>query len=119
MSVTLKLYAKERKQELLGSIKKGMERATLIVENEAKRNVSQTGGRHPQVQTGELWSSISSRVASKGNDITGEVGTNVEYGKHLEFGTIRMPAYSWLFPAVESKKDEIKEALKGHRFIVG
>ena len=111
--VTIKSYRKEREKEILDGLQKGLEKVGLIVERQAKINVSQITG-HPQVQTGRLRSSITHEVGQ------GEVaiGTNVVYGKYLEFGTSRMPPYPFLFPAVELKKPEIIEALKGHEFTI-
>ena len=40
------------------------------------------------------------------------IGTNVYYGKYLEFGTSKMPPYPWLFPAVESNRQNIINLLK-------
>ncbi len=113
-SVTIKSYRKEREKEILEGLQKGLEKVGLIVERQAKINVSQSPPSHPQVQTGRLRSSITHEVGE------GEVviGTNVVYGKYLEFGTSKMPNYPWLFPAVELKKPEIIEALKGHTFEV-
>lgn len=113
MSVTIKSYHKEREAEINNRLQKGLERAGAIVERQAKINVSQTTG-HPQVQTGRLRASII-HVVNPGQV---EIGTNVYYGKYLEFGTSKMPPYPWLFPAVESKRGEIKEALKGREFII-
>lgn len=114
-SVTLKSYAKQREAEILKRLRDGMNRAVLIVENQAKLNVSKTSG-HPQVQTGRLRASITSKVDESGGEITGQIGTNVYYGRHLEFGEGMPTPYPWLFPAVEMKKREIKDALKGSRF---
>ena len=118
MSIIVKSYRKEREKEITDSLRMGMEKAVLIVENQAKRNVSKTGMEHPQVQTGELRSSINSNVKESGNEIIGEVGTNVKHGKYLELGTYKMPPYSWLFPALEMKKDDIVQALKGRSIII-
>ena len=107
--VTLKSYRKQREKEIIDGLERGMHKAVLIVENQAKKNVSKTGSEHPQVKTGRLRSSITSKVEG----LEGTIGTNVDYGKSLEFGTSRHPPYPWLFPAVEMKRNEIKEALKG------
>ena len=93
-----------------------MERVGAIVERQAKKNVSKSGGKHPQVQTGRLRSSITHNV-SGGDEIKTEIGTNIIYGKYLEFGTSKHSPYPWLFPAVEMKRKEIIEALKG-KFII-
>ena len=113
MSVTIKSYRKERETEILNNLQKSLERVGAIVERQAKMNVSQSTG-HPQVQTGRLRSSIT-HVTSPGQV---EIGTNVDYGEYLEFGTSRMPPYPWLFPAVEMKRNEIIETLKGREFTI-
>ena len=107
--VTIKSYRKERQAEILNSLQKGLEKAGQIVERQARINVSQSSG-HPQVQTGRLRSSITHETDS--NSVT--IGTNVYYGKYLEHGTAHNPPYPWLFPAVESEKSKIIEALKGN-----
>ncbi len=114
MSVTIKSYRKEREKEILDGLQKGLEKVGLIVERQAKINVSQSSPSHPQVQTGRLRSSITHEVGE------GEVviGSNVIYSKMLEFGTSKMPPYPFLFPAVESSKPQIIEALKGHEFVI-
>ncbi|MFA5037988.1 MAG: HK97 gp10 family phage protein [Candidatus Izemoplasmatales bacterium] len=111
--VTIKSYRKEREKEILDSLQKGLEKAGLIVERQAKINVSQSTG-HPKVQTGRLRASITHNV----NPGEVEIGTNVYYGKYLEHGTVNHPPYAWLFPAVELKKPEIIEALKGHNIVI-
>jgi hypothetical protein len=106
--VTIKSYRKEREKEILDGLQKGLEKVGLIVERQAKINVSQSPPSHPQVQTGRLRSSITHVVG----DGEVEIGSNVEYSKYLELGTSHNPPYPWLFPAVELKKPEIIEALK-------
>jgi len=106
--VTVTSHRQEIEGKLLGDIQKSLEQVGLVVERQAKINVSQSSG-HPRVQTGRLRSSITHEVGQ------GEVsiGTNVYYGKYLEFGTSRMPPYPWLFVAVEANRGKIIEILKG------
>ena len=106
--VTVISHRQEVEGKLLGNIQKSLEQVGLTVERQAKINVSQSSG-HPRVQTGRLISSITHEVGQ------GEVaiGTNVYYGKYLEFGTSRMPPYPWLFPSVESNRQNIINLLKG------
>jgi len=40
------------------------------------------------------------------------VGTNVQYGTMLEFGTSRMAARPWLLPSFEKAKVGIEKELK-------
>ncbi len=113
MSVTIKSYRKEREKEILDGLQTSLEKVGLIVERQAKTNVTSpmpSGKSHSYVDTNRLANSVTHEVGQ------GEVviGTNVKYGAYLEHGTSRMPPYPWLFPAVELKKPEIIEALKGH-----
>ena len=112
--VTIKSYRKEREKEILDDLQKSLEKVGQIVERQAKENVSQSPPSHPQVQTGRLRASIAHEVG----DGEVSIGTNVSYGKYLEFGTSHNPPYPWLFPAVELKKPEIIEALKGREFTI-
>jgi len=112
-NVTIKSYRKERQAEIISDLQKGLEKVGLIVERQAKINVSQSTG-HPKVQTGRLRSSITHNVSL--GEV--EIGTNVYYGKYLEHGTVNHPPYAWLFPALEYSKPKIIEALKGHEFTI-
>lgn len=107
----------------LPSVKAGMERATLWVEGTVKRSFKPGTGRiyirggkvhrasapgePPAVDTGRLRSSITHEVKIQGNEVSGLVGTNVEYAKYLELGTNKMAARPFLRPAVFNNKGEI------------
>ncbi len=107
-SVSIRSYRKERQKEILDNLQKGLEKVGRLVEKQAGLNVSKTGNEHPQIKTGELLGSITHEVGE------GEVviGTNVVYGKYLEFGTSRMPPYAWLYPSVEVNRQNIIDILK-------
>ena len=118
VDVIIRSYRKERQAEILDSLQKGLEKVGLIVERQAKKNVfspQPSGKSHPSyVDTNRLANSVTHNV---GEGYV-EIGSNVIYGKYLEHGTSRMPPYPWLFPAVELKKPEIIEALKGRKFTI-
>jgi len=86
-----------------------LEVAAIIVEGQAKML--------SPVDTGRLRASITHRI----NGGVAEVGTNVEYAAHVEYGTRYMPAQSYLRTAVDLTKQNviiafhkaIKEALGG------
>ena len=61
---------------------------------------SDEGGR------GGLAGSIFAELSEDG--LSAEVGTDVKYGTHLEFGTRKMAARPWLQPAFERNKDKIR-----------
>jgi len=113
-SVTVKSFRKEREREIISGLQKGLEKAGLIVERQAKINVTQSPPKHPQVQTGRGRASITHEV-SPGEVV---IGTNVVYMKIQELGSVRQPPYPWLFPAVELKKPEIIQALKSREFAI-
>ena len=64
------------------------------------RHTASAPGEPPATDTGALASSIA-RVSGKPG---AAVGTALEYGKHLEFGTTDMKPRPWLFPALESQR---------------
>ena len=115
MGVTVKSYRKEREKEILDGLQKPLDKVGAIVERQAKINVSKSGSEHPQRITSELFNNIKYEVG------IGEVviGTNILHGKYLEHGhPDGSRHYPWLFPAVELKKQEIIEALKGHNIVI-
>jgi len=110
-SVTIKSHRAEVEGKITDNLQKSLAHVGALVERQAKVNVSQSPPSHPQVQTGNLRSNII-HVVSPGKV---EIGTNVVYGKWLEFGHADGSRhYPWLFPAVEMKRAEIIETLKGN-----
>jgi len=90
-----------RQKELVDKLGRGMEKAVLLVEGEAKKNCP--------VDTGRLRSSITGKVTE---EYVGIIGTDVEYAPFVEHGTSRQSAQPFLFPALESSKKKIAELLK-------
>lgn len=122
-NVTIKSYRPQVEARIMSNLEKGLSNAGMIVAREAKRNTTKPmpSGilNHWWKDTGELASSIANeggngvfRIEKTGNEISVLVGTRVVYGYYLEVGTVNMPPYPWLFPAVESKHKEIIEAIK-------
>ena len=96
-----KSHEAERMKELVDKIQKGLQKAVLVVERQAKEDCP--------VDTGRLRASITSEVSGD----EGKVGTNVEYAADVEFGTVRQSAQPFLFPALEKNRDKIKELIGG------
>jgi len=82
-----------------------MEKACLLVEGDAKRICP--------VDTGRLRASITHETEKSGDEVIGRVGTNVEYGVYVEYGTDRASAKPYLRPALENNKGKIKRLLGG------
>jgi len=124
MSVTIKSYRKEREREILDNLEKVMDKVGGIVEKQAAKNIYEHAASTLWKHTGILENAVTHNVTSEGNSIVTEIGVGEgehlngeklnKIGKYLEFGTSRMPPYPWLYPAVESSKSQIIEALKGH-----
>ena len=68
-------------------------------------------GQFPMSDTGRLANSVEFNLPAAGR-LMGEVGTNVIYGRYLEFGTSRMAARPWLLPSFERAKVGVEARLK-------
>ncbi len=73
-------------------------------------------GEAPASATGGLRQSVKTEVESKGKKVTGSVGTELEYGKHLEIGTSRMKPRPWLRRSFEKASPKAKDILGGKWF---
>ncbi len=113
----IKDYSKERLAEIEKKLFKGMVDLCSSIVKEAQQNAKQTPPKHPQVQSGTMWRSITLDVQKTGDSVEGRVGIMAdkgggkarEYAPWIEFGTSRMPPYPFLYPAVETHKSKIKE----------
>lgn len=72
-------------------------------------NVSRPG-EAPNTDTGRLVQSI--KFDFKDNGLTGRVGTNLKYGRALEFGTSKMEARPWLSTAVLLVSKEVAKVFE-------
>lgn len=73
-------------------------------------NVQTKARRRAAVDTGRLRNSITHEVAEDG--LSAVVGTNVEYAPYVEFGTRRMRARPFLFPALEEEVPAFRSRLR-------
>jgi HK97 gp10 family phage protein len=122
----------ERAAGVHGGLYKAVSRACLLIEAEAKREMTEAEingertyyrGKHhriahnpsvpgsaPAVDLGTLRQSVTHDVTQDGSQVTGRVGStivNPPYGAYLEYGTSRMAARPWLGPAYQKNKDTI------------
>jgi HK97 gp10 family phage protein len=133
-AVQLKSHRVGQEKRLLTGIEKGTRKCGLRIEREAKQMC--------RVDTGRLRASISTnwtdsgmsrgKVDAKANSEDGVsqpngkfvvvVGTNVEYAHWLEFGTFKMDARPFLFPAYEMNIGKLPEFIRGEipsRSVIG
>ncbi len=85
-----------------------------VIVEEAKSILSSEG----HIVTGNLMDglSVSGVKGGKGGKyveagITKGDNSSIYYGKFLEWGTVKMPAYPFLAPAFESKKNEVQDTI--------
>ena len=93
------------------SIQQGS-RSGVIVTIGGKRHQRSAPGEPPKTDTGRLVSSIFVEFSNGGLSV--DVGSDVAYAGHLEFGTKdeKMGARPWLLPAFERNKDNIKDRVR-------
>lgn len=76
-----------------------------------RTHVASAGGDPPNTDTGRLANSIKAIVSG----LSGQVGTDLDYGYFLEIGTQAMDERPWLWPAVEANQawylDRMQEAV--------
>jgi len=64
-------------------------------------------GEPPAVATGRLRQSIKSSIETEDDNLVGYVGTDMEYGKELEYGRHNMAPRPWLRPSFERSEQEV------------
>jgi HK97 gp10 family phage protein len=68
-------------------------------------------GEYPASDTGRLANSVEFDVSQVGRT-EAIVGTNLVYGRYLEFGTSRMAARPWLLPSFQKATQRVETLLK-------
>ncbi len=71
-------------------------------------NIEKDAKRSCPVDTGRLRGSITTNIISS---YSGEVETNVEYAKYVEYGTRYQSAQPYFEPAVETNEDKFNDTL--------
>jgi phage gpG-like protein len=80
-----------------------------IYKRGAKVHIASSSPNPPAVDQGDLRASIKALVGK----LEAFVGTNLPYGRHLEFGTKRnLKPRPWLFPAFERQRRNFLARLK-------
>lgn len=94
-------------------MRQGIEAGAKILEDEMKNNIEM----HGLIKTGNLYQSIGTKVYSSGTKLMvakiGQFG-DAPYGLYHEFGTSKMPASPWLYPALDSKGYQAKIVTINH-----
>lgn len=71
----------------------------------AHRYQASAPGEPPRKRTGTLQKSIAYEVKGEGDTVVARIGTPVDYGRFLEFGTKRMAARPYLASSLAERRD--------------
>lgn len=74
-------------------------------------HIASKPGAAPNTDTGRLVNSIFVDTKTERGKTIVTVGTNVKYGKMLEFGTTNIAARPWMRPAVEKNRNALRRNL--------
>lgn len=69
-------------------------------------------GEFPAADSGRLHQSITTAEASTGGSIRFETGSNVDYGPHLEFGTVNMEPRPFMKPAFDQNIEAVRQDVR-------
>lgn len=106
-------------------LQQSLEKSALVIQGNARRSISRgqrrgepytrygptrsgrasAPGEFPKSDLGGLVESINFSTDKKKMRV--RVGTNLDYGEHLEFGTTKMDARPWLGPTVRDARKRI------------
>ena len=126
MGVQFNDYSQRYLMKARNEIERAITRGTIRVQREAVRLVTRNSGpiitlpgapasapgQPPHIRTGTLARSIEQETFRRGSDLIGRVGTNLNYGKFLEYGTVKMAPRPYLRPALASQRRTIVHELK-------
>jgi len=105
---TLKGGAQLIRSEAITSIQSGSKTGRIYKKyNPTREHRASAPGEAPASDTGNLVSNIM--VEDKGESV--EVQSKAEYSKYLEYGTSKMEARPYMFPAYEKSREKIVEAV--------
>lgn len=87
------------------SIQRGPKTGRAYQKSKTVTHIASAPGEPPATDTGRLVSSIL--VSPEDGGYAARVGTNVKYGKDLEYGTRKIAPRPWLFPAIKNNTRQI------------
>lgn len=91
------------REQVIREVEQSLVESALIVERDAKIKAPFDFGR--------LRNSISHETDFGSSSPRVTVGTNIEYAKYQEFGTSRIPAHPYLFPALRENESRIRRKI--------
>lgn len=133
---SLKLGLEKRINNAEKELKQHVQRATILVEGEAKRSILSGGtgityqkynprrshtassaGNPPASDTGFLVSQITSKVGIEDTSVVGKIIASAPYSIHLEYGTTDMQARPFMQPALRKKEGKIEQIFQAGGYL--
>jgi len=81
---------------------------TYFVPGTQKTYTASAPGEPPAVATARLKQSIKGGLEGQGKNVLGFVGTEIDYGRMLEFGTSKIAPRPWLRVSFEKSEQAVK-----------
>ena len=97
--------------ETLNTLSGSRSGRTYYVPGTHKEYTASSPGQPPAQATGRLRQSVKTSIEGHGLNIIGKVGTDLDYGKCLEYGTKNMAARPWLRISFEKAESTVKGIL--------
>ena len=94
-------------EQIHAAMDKAIAKALVMIGQQAEDNAKAVC----PTRTGRLKNSITNAIDTEANAVF--IGTNVEYGPHVELGTSRRHPHPYLKPAAADHADEYRAILKG------
>lgn len=108
--IRVRVLGQDRLARKLAAIEPALKAAMQREVKIAAVNIQNGARSRVPVDTGRLRNSITHEILADG--LNASVGSNVEYAPFVEFGTRRMRAKPYLFPAFEEERPRYMERLK-------
>ena len=101
----------------INDVQRGMKSGTTYEKYRPRRtHTASAPGQAPATDTGQLVSSISTRVKTEGRKVVGEIVADAPYAEALEFGTRNMMARPFMQPALDKNTRKITNIFKKRYF---
>lgn len=116
------------------NVEKAVDRASIKFQARVKRELSRSGsgvhypgqrtrssapGEPPAAQTGALRLSIQVDRTRLESELRNRIGTSLDYGRYLEFGTRHMAARPYLRPSLKAGRKNIEAEFETSKLLKG
>lgn len=98
-----KISEEQWKDGVIDSVAEEIIKTAYKIERDAKLTVP--------VDTGDLRKSIETDIQGVGSSTSAEIGTDLPYSEHVEFGTSRQYAQPYLIPSFDDNVKDLQRTL--------